>query len=315
MKIAVLDADTLGADLDLSPITCLGETAVYPSTSPEEVAARLADADAVVVNKIRLNETNLKNARRLRLICVAATGYDNVDLAACRQRGIALCNVPGYSTQSVVQVTLAMALSLCTHLKEYREFVDSGAYSRSGVANGLKPVFCEIAGSTWGVVGGGGIGRGVAKAAKALGAHVVMCRREKEEEFCQMDMDRLCEEAHILSLHVPLSDATRGMLSARRIARMKRGAIVINTARGAVADEAALAQALKEGRLGGLGVDVYSQEPLAVTHPFFPLLGRPDLCLTPHMAWGSRESRNRCLGILAQNLRRFFEGSPQNRIV
>ncbi len=315
MKIVVLDASTLGADLDLTPITSLGETAVYPSTPPEAVEERLADADAVVLNKIRLNESNLKNARRLRLICVAATGYDNIDTDYCRRRGIALCNVPGYSTHSVVQVTLAMALSLCTHLKEYRAFVDSGAYSRSDVANRLVPVYHQIAGMTWGVVGGGGIGRGVARAARAMGAQVVMCRRQKEEEFPQEDMDSLCKKADILSLHVPLSESTRNLLSRERIALLKQGALVINTARGAVTDEAALADALREGRLGGLGVDVYSAEPFGEDHPFYPLLGRPDLCLTPHMAWGSFESRKRCLEILGENLRRFFEGAPQNRIV
>lgn len=315
MKIAVLDASTLGADLDLSPLTSLGEASVYESTAPDRVAERIKDAEAVVINKIRLNESNLKEAKALRLICVAATGYDNIDLAYCRRRGIALCNVPGYSAASVAQVTLAMALSLCTHLKEYRAFVDGGDYSRSGVANRLIPVYHEIAGMTWGVVGGGAIGRAVARAAAAMGAKVVMCRRKEESEFPSADLTSLCRSCDILSLHVPLTDQTRGMLTKERIALMKPSAVVINTARGAVTDEAALAEALREGRLGGLGVDVYSAEPFGADHPFFPLLGRDDLCLTPHMAWGSFEARCRCLRILADNLRLFFEGKAQNRIV
>ncbi len=315
MKIAILDASTLGADMDLSPITSLGETSVYDTTHPQQVAERVKDRDAVVVNKIRLNEENLKDAAGLKLICVAATGYDNVDTDYCRRRGIALCNVPGYSTQSVAQVTLAMALELMTHLFAYRRYVDSGDYSRSGVANRLIPVYHEIAGKTWGIVGGGAIASAVAAAAQAMGARVLICRRRQELRYESGDMDTLCRESDLLSLHVPLNDSTRNLLSRERIALLKPGAVVINTSRGAVTDENALAEALEQGRLGGLGVDVYSREPFGEDHPFYPLLGRDDLCLTPHMAWGSFESRSRCMAVLEENLRCFFAGRPQNRIV
>ncbi len=314
MKIVILDRDTLGCDADLQPIRQLGETVEYGSTPAELVHERLKGADVAVVNKIRLNGSNLPGTG-LQLICVAATGYDNIDLDTCRSLGIALYNVPGYSTESVAQVTAAMALSLVNRLQDYRDYVHSGAYSRSGVANRVTPTYHELSSLTWGIVGGGGIGGRVAEIAQALGCRVLMHRRKPDDRFMQADMDTLCRESDIVSLHVPLTPDTRGMLSRARIASMKPGAIVINVARGAVADEAALADAVKSGHLGGLGVDVYAAEPLAADHPYQQILGLPNVCLTPHMAWGALEARNRCIAIMADNMQRFVCGSSRNRIV
>lgn len=313
MKIVVLDKDTLGDDIDLSPLAAVGEVTVFGNTPPDLVRERLTDADVAVLNKIKLNAENLTDTA-VRLICVAATGYDNIDTAYCRKAGVALCNVPGYSTDSVAQLTLAMALQLATRLDDYTDYVNSGAYAASGVANKLSPVFHEISGKTWGVVGGGGIGRRVARLAQAFGCRVLMCRRQAESEFEAADLDRLCREADILSLHCPLNDQTRGMLSRERIAVLKKGAIVINTARGAVTDEAALAQAVKEGRIA-LGCDVYSVEPFGTQHPFYELRGLPQVCLTPHMAWGSYQARQRCVAMMAENIERFYRGESHNRIV
>lgn len=313
MKIAVLDKETLG-DVDLSPLYAVGETVVYPLTAPHEIVDRIADADVVVVNKIRLNETNLSRSP-LKLICVAATGYDNIDTAYCASRGIALCNVPGYSTHSVAQLTLAMVLSLATHLREYSDYVASGEYTASGVANRLTPVYHELSSMTWGVVGGGGIGSQVAKVAEAMGCHVLMCRRTPDDRYEQVSIDDLCRRADVITLHVPLNDSTRGMISRERIATMKPNAILVNVARGAVTDETALADAVEEGRLGGLGVDVYSQEPFPADSPFTRLLGRKNVCLTPHMAWGSHEARNRCVREIGENIRVFFANGTRNRIV
>ncbi|MBQ7291438.1 MAG: hydroxyacid dehydrogenase [Clostridia bacterium] len=315
MKIAILDKGTLGADINLTPLRSLGETAEYESTSPENVAERIAAADVAVINKVKLNGTNLPAAKNLKLICVAATGYDNIDTAYCRENGIALCNVPGYSTESVAQLTLAMALSLSTNLTQYRDFTHSGAYTNSGVANKVSPVFHEISSMTWGVVGGGGIGARVASVAKALGCRVIVCRRKKEEVYEQMELDELCECADIISLHVPLTEETRGMINRELIAKMKKGAILINVARGAVADEAALAEAVESGHLGGLGIDVYSSEPFPANHPFTRILSYKNVCLTPHMAWGAYESRNRCIEEIGKNISAFFAGENRNRIV
>lgn len=313
MKIVVLDKDTLGEDIDLSALAAVGDLAVYGNTAPEQVRERLLDADVAVLNKIKLHEKNLSGTS-VRLICVAATGYDNIDTDYCRKAGVALCNVPGYSTDSVAQLTMALALNLATHLHEYTVYVKDGRYTASGVANKLTPVFHELAGKTWGVVGGGGIGRRVARLAQAFGCRVLMCRRGEETEFEAADIDRLCLESDILSLHCPLTEQTRGMLSAQRIAVMKEGAIIINTARGAVTDEAALARAVKEGRIA-LGCDVYSLEPFGKDHPFYDLRELPQVCLTPHMAWGAYEARMRCVAQIAENINSFYRNEHRNRIV
>lgn len=315
MKISLLDCSTLGEDIDLYPIRELGETSEYGTTPPELVAERIADADVVVINKIKLNETNLSEAKNLKLICVAATGYDNIDTEYCRNNGIAVCNVPGYSTDSVAQLTVAMALSLATHLPEYQRFVDSGEYSASGVANRLVPIYHDLASMKWGVVGGGGIGGRVAKIAQAIGCEVTVFRRKREGEFPLEDIDTICKTCDVISIHLPLTDETRGIISRERIASMKKNAIVINVARGAVTDEAALADAIIEGKIGALGVDVYSKEPFGEDHPFNALRGQDNVCLTPHMAWGSAESRARCVRVMAENMQSYFSNGAKNRIV
>ncbi len=315
MKITVLDKATLGADINLSPLYAKGDVTEFDTTAPELVSERIADTDVVVINKIKLNQTNLNTAKNLKLICVAATGYDNIDLDYCRQNGIALCNVPGYSTDSVAQLTLSMALSLYTNLFSYRDFVNSGDYTKSGIANRLTPVYHEITGKTFGVVGGGKIATKVAEVATALGCKVIMCRQKTTGDYPLCDIDTLCRESDIISLHVPLNEKTRGLISRARIDSMKQGAIVINTARGAVCDEEALTDALLSGHLGGLGIDVYSQEPFSADHPYNKILGRDNVCLTPHMAWGAYESRNRCVEIMAKNIEMFFKNTPQNQIV
>lgn len=315
MKIVFLDRKTLGDDVDLTPISSLGDTVCYDSTSPAQVTERIADADVVVINKIRLNDSNLPFAEKLKLICIAATGCDNVDTECCKRLGIAFCNVPGYSTDSVAQVSVAMAISLVTHLTEYRNYVHGGDYTSSGVANRLVPVYHEISGMKWGVVGGGGIGMRVADIAKALGADVSVCRRKNEGGYRLCDIDTLCRESDIISIHVPLSDSTRGMISKERIASTKDGVVIVNTARGAVCDEKALADFVKSGKIGGLGIDVYSVEPFDNAHPFCDILGYDNVILTPHMAWGSYESRTRCVCAIAKNITDFFDGKKTNRIV
>lgn len=315
MKITVLDKATLGEDIDLSPLYKQGGVTEYDKTAPEKVAERIADTDVVIINKIKLNESNLKDAKNLKLICVCATGYDNIDLGYCSQNGISLCNVPGYSTDSVAQLTMSMALSLYTNLFSYRDFVNSGEYTKSGIANKLTPVYREISGKTFGIVGGGKIASRVATVASALGCRIIMCRQKNEGEYPLCDIDTLCRQSDIISLHLPLNENTRGLISRPRIESMKKGAIVINTARGAICDEYALTDAILSGHLGGLGIDVYSVEPFGSDHPFNKISGLDNVCLTPHMAWGAYESRNRCIGIVAKNIEMFFNGAPQNRIV
>ena len=314
LNICVLDAATLGEDLDLTPLSRVGQVRIFATTDPEEVAERLVDCDIVLINKIKLGASNLKWATRLKLICVAATGYDNIDVAYCRAHGIGVANVVGYSTNNVAQLTVAMALSLITHLPSYNRITADGSYTRGGVANCLTPAYHEIAGKTWGVAGYGNIGGAVGRIAEAMGCRVLAYKRTPVQGVECVDLETLCRESDILSIHLPLNDETRGIFNAAHVAMLKPGAIVINVARGAVTDEKALAEALESGRIGGLGVDVYSTEPFPVEHPFYRLRNRDNVCLTPHMAWGSIEARRRCLEEIVLNMEAFLRGERRNRL-
>ena len=314
MKICFLDAGTLGSDLSLTSFSEFGDLVTYFSTSPEEVKARATGSDVLVVNKVKLNRTTLGETPTVKLICLAATGYDNVDLSFCREKGIGVCNVVGYSTDAVTQLTISMALSLMTHLPEYDAYVKGGHYTASGVANCLTPVYHEIAGKTWGVAGYGNIGRAVAKVADALGCKVLVYKRKPVEDYPCVSFETLCKESDILSIHLPLNADTKNLLDKEHIDLLKQGAIVINVARGAVTDEAALAEALKNGKLGGLGVDVYTQEPFPKEHPYSAILQCPNLCLTPHMAWGGYETRVRLLEEIKENIRSFCRKERRSRV-
>ena len=315
MKIVFLDASTLGADIDLSLYKKYGELTVYQSTAQEEFADHVADSDVVIINKLKVGRHNLPACPSVKLICVTATGYDNIDTEYCKEKGIAVCNVVGYSTQNVAQLTVAMALSLICHLVEYNRSVADGTYSRGAVANILTPVYHEIYGKTWGIVGYGNIGKQVGAVAKALGCKVIVHKRtEIAGEEC-VDIDTLCKESDIISVHTPLNDGTRGLISRELIAMMKNDAIFINVARGAVVDEAALTDAILNEKIGGIGVDVYSKEPFPTDHPYASIAGRENVIFTPHMAWGSYEARVRCCDEIALNIEAFLAGERRNRVV
>ncbi len=315
MKIAVLDADTLGADVSLSPLAACGELIVYGTTTPEELLDRIRDVDVTVQNKVKLPGDILRQTKKLRLICEAATGFDNIDTTAAREMGIAVCNVPGYSTASVVQLTLAMVLSLATNLPAFANTVASGEYSRGSAANCLIPVFHVLSGRTWGIVGYGNIGKGVADVARAIGCRVLAYRRNPRPGDPCVSLEELCRECDVITLHTPLNDGTRGLIGERELSMMKPNVILVNVARGAVTDEAAVARAVLDGRIGGFGCDVYSREPFHEDHPFFSIIKSERVCLTPHMAWGSYEARTRCVETMAANIRSFVSGGRDNRIV
>lgn len=315
MKIAVLDAGTLGEDLSLAPLSAYGEVVRYDKTAIEDMPDRVCDADILLVNKVVCNAQTLHAAKRLRLICIAATGYDNVDLPYCRERGIAVCNVVGYSTNSVAQLTLSMVLSLATQLISYRDYVSNGAYSKSGMANALSPVFHEMSGKTWGIFGYGNIGKKVATVASAIGCRVIVCKKNKTEEaYPVVSFEELCRESDFLTVHAPATAQTKGIFDAAHLAMMKKDAILVNVARGALLDEAAVAKAVKEGALGGFGCDVYTKEPFDGDHPYTALYGDPRVILTPHMAWGAYEARERCLQEICKNIEAFFNGEPRCRV-
>ncbi len=314
MKLAILDAKTLGDDLEFSQFETFGELEVYQTTSPLQLEERIKDVDVVILNKVKLNESNLSSAKKLKLICVTATGFDNIDINYCWRNEIAVCNVKGYSTNSVAQLTVSMALSLITHLSEFDEYVKSGKYTESGVHNHLRPYFNEIDGKTWGIIGLGNIGGRVAKIAHALGCDVIVNAHRKKEGFNCVDLDELCRRSDIISVHVPLNADTKGMIDEKRIAMMKEKAIFINVSRGAVTDEEALTAAIENGRLGGLGIDVFSVEPMSQSSPYNRILGRKNVIFTPHMAWGAYEARRRCMNEIEKNIDTFIMGGIRNRV-
>ena len=314
MKICVLDAATIGQDVSPKILSLPGDTEVFQTSNDTEVIERIKECDVAVLNKVKLNRENLKYARNLKLICVLATGFDNIDIPYCKERGIAVCNVCGYSTDSVAQLTLSMALSLCTNLSQFNSYVKSSEYTKSGIANHLTPTFHELAGKTWGVIGLGNIGKKVARIASAMGCNILAYKRTLDTEFTCCDLETICEKSDIISVHLPLSDETRGIISRGLIGKMKKTAVFINVARGAVTDESALADAIKNGMLGGIGVDVYSAEPFPKNHPFNAIMQLDNVCLTPHMAWGAYEARVRCVEEVAENIKAFFEGKIRNRV-
>lgn len=314
MKITVLDAGTLGEDLSLEPLENLGECNIYKSTESENVAERIGDSEVLILNKVKINATNLASATNLKLICVTATGYDNIDIDYCRRKNIAVCNVVGYSSNSVAQLTMAIVLSLSVHLDEYTLFVKNGGYSESNTANRLIPVYNEIAGKIWGIVGYGNIGKMVGNVANALGCKVIVNKKTPIKGVDCVDIDTLCEKADIITIHTPLNSETKNLISAERIAKMKKNVILVNVARGAVVDEEAIAEAIKNGQISGFGTDVYTTEPFRENHPFYELRSMPNVCMTPHCAWGALEARERCIEEIVKNINAFYNGETRNRV-
>ncbi len=314
MKIAILDAATLGDGLDIGVLSSIGEVCAYDYTDADYVKERIADADVVLINKFKITKEVLAFAEKLKLVCVFATGYDNIDVAACTERDIAVCNVKGYSTHSVAQLTILMALTLIEKIGAYTDFVKDGSYTKSGVPNRLSPINHELYGKTWGIVGAGAIGGQVAKVAEAFGCKVIAFKRTPCDEFNCVTLDTLLKEADIISLHTPLNDGTRGIIGKSELDMMKNDAILINVARGAVTDEEAVANAVLEGEIGGFATDVYSVEPFPENHPMQRLLSCDNVMLTPHMAWGTLEARVRCLDEVVKNIESFLNGGKRNRV-
>ncbi len=315
MQIVILDANTLGDDMDFSMFDKLGKVKIYSSTSSAQLEERIKDASVIVVNKIRLNESNLALADKLKLICVTATGYDNIDINYCWRNEIAVCNVCGYSTASVSQITVSMVLSLMTHLSEFNDYVKDGSYTEGGVQNHLKPYFNELAGKTWGIIGYGNIGSQVGRVASAMGALLLINPHKRLKEYGNMvDLDELCRRSDIISVHVPLTAETKNMIDEKRINMMKDGVVFINVSRGAVADEEALVSGVESGKIGGLGIDVYSSEPMTSDSPYNRILHRKNVILTPHMAWGAYEARRRCMNEVYKNIETFIMGGKRNRV-
>ena len=315
MKIVVLDKNSLGNDTPLEGLKKFGDVDVYDSTDNSEIFDRVSDCDVIIINKVKITDQVLAAAKKLRLICVFATGYDNIDIVAAQKRGVAVCNVPGYSTDSVALFTVANVLALYTHLREYNDYVRSGAYTESGIPNKLVPVYHEISGKTWGIIGLGNIGMAVAKVAEALGANVIANKRTPIDAYKGVDIDTLCRESDIITIHCPLNDDSRGLINKERISMMKKDVVIVNEARGAVVNDGDIVEALKNGKIAAFGSDVYTKEPFDCDHPFYEIRDFSNVLFTPHAAWGSYEARVRCIGIICDNISSFLNGEMRNRVV
>ena len=317
MKVVLLDGATMGADIDFSPISDRFETVIYPRTAPEERAKRIADADAVVVNKVIIDREALENAPNVKLVCVFAVGFNNIDVEYCKARGIRVRNVPAYCIDSVAQHTFALLFQLIESLSYYDGFVKDGSYTRSGLANHLGRPFREIAGKKWGIIGMGNIGRRVAHIASAFGAEVrytSLSGAARQEDFPAVEMETLLRESDVISIHAPLNDKTENIINEAALAMMKPTSVIVNVGRGGIINSAHLAAAIDSGVIAGAAIDVFPTEPPAAEDPLLNVKRTERLVLTPHIAWSSVEARARCVSVTAENIAALEEGRGHNDV-
>lgn len=318
MKIVELDRETLGYDIDTSVLKTIGDFEEHEAADLETTREYIKDADVIIFNKTRMNEELLKDAPNVKMLAITATGFDNIDLEYCKSRGIAAANVKAYSTPAVAQHTFAMALFVLEKISYYDEYVKSGRYSsQSGFCN-FDEKYNELSGKTWGIIGMGNIGRSVARIAEAFGCKVIFYSASGNStctDYERVELENLLKESDVLSIHCPLSDRTRNLINRDTLKLMKRNAILINVARGPVVNDADLAEALNNGTIAGAGLDVLGVEPMEKDNPLGLIKDSRKLLITPHMAWASVESRQRCFDEVFENIRAFMEGRERNRLV
>ena len=304
MNIVLLDAVTFG-DTDLSGFNKLGEVTVYQTTSPVELDARIANADVIVTNKVVITADTMQKAAKLNLICIAATGMNNVDLHAAKKCGIEVRNVAGYSTDSVVQHTFSMLFYLIGHSRYYDEVVKSGSWSRSGVFTDVSHPFFEISGKKWGIIGLGTIGKKVAALAEAFGADVSYFStsgKNLDPDFKNVTLEQLLQESDIITVHAPLNTTTLNLLDYERMATCKDGVVILNLGRGGIINEADMAKIIDEKEIS-FGLDVLSHEPINENHPLLHVKNKDRLYITPHIAWTSKEAREKLIASVIENIR------------
>lgn len=310
MKIVILDAYASNpGDLSWDELAEFGDLTVYDRTRPEEVAERIDGAEIVLLNKTPLCAEAIENAKALRMVGVLATGFNIVDVAAAERCGVTVCNVSGYSTHAVVQMTLALLLECTQQVGLHNAAVHLGEWEKSPDFCFWKTPLTELLGKTLGIVGFGAIGQAVATAAKALGMRVIYTARNPRDDKDYVNLETLLAQSDIVSLHCPQTAENLHMIDEKAIEKMKDGAILLNTARGGLIDEAAVAAALRSGKLSYYAADVVSKEPIEGKNP---LLTAPNCILTPHIAWAPRQTRERLHRIAAENVRAFLSGKPQN---
>ena len=306
MKIVILDALTFG-DTDLSAFFKLGDVDIYQTTSLQQTHERIANAAVIVTNKVVITKALMLNTPSLKLICVAATGMNNVDLEAAKEIGIEVKNVSGYSTDSVIQHTFSMLFYLVGHSGYYDGFVKSGSYSKSPIFTDITKPFFEVKGKKWGIIGLGTIGRGVANVAKTFGADICYYStsgKNSSTDFVQVDLDELLNTCDIISIHAPLNEKTLNLLSYEQLLTCKNGAVVLNLGRGGIVDEEAVARIVETKNIY-FGLDVLEKEPMRENHPLLRVKNQENLYITPHIAWASVEARERLIAGVVENIKAF----------
>lgn len=317
MNLVILERNSVGTDIDVSCFEKLGRVTVYENTVERQVAERIQDADVVIGNKAPLNESTLQGARNLKFITLFSTGYDCVDIAYCAAHGIKVANVKDYCTDAVSQHTFAMLFYLLEHLRHYDEYVKSGAYGAQERFSNFDLPFVELTGKTWGIVGMGNIGSRVAGIAKAFGCRVIFYSASGKSTctaYEQVDKDTLLAQSDFLSLHCPLSERTRNLIDKDALRKMKRTAILLNVARGAVINNADLYWALQNEEIAAAGLDVLEKEPIASDNLLGRIKDSNRLLITPHMAWASCEARERIVQEVFLNIEAYLRGEERNII-
>lgn len=340
MKIVLLEGKSVGDDMVFDSFHDLGEVVVYPTTSEAEMPERIADADVIVANKLPMNESTLGGAKNLKLVCLTATGYNNLDGGYLKSRGIQARNVAGYSTEAVAQHTFALLFYIWEKMRFYDELVKSGEYQRGKTFSRFPEKFHELNGKTWGIVGMGAIGQQVAKIASAFGCKVIcysasgkkypFARMWNEmdaegacsaaagstcaKEYIQVDFDTLLAKSDIISIHAPLNEHTENLMNLEAFRKMKKEAVLINVARGPIVNQEDLYTALTENMIGGAALDVLKVEPITADNPLGKIQDSRKLVITPHIGWAPVETRARCLDEVVKNIAAFQRGEDRNRV-
>lgn len=315
MKIVCLEANCLGDDVDLTCLEEFGEVTVYGLSTVAETPERVKDAEVIIVNKVPMNATTLSEAKNLKAICVTATGTNIIDTEYTNARGITVMNVQGYSTDAVVQHTFALLFYVYEKLSYYDTFVKSGAYTKNDIFSHFDKRFFELKGKTWGIIGLGEIGRGVAKIAQAFGCNIIYYStsgKNYNQEFKKVTLDELLRQSDIVSIHAPLNEQTKDLIGAAEFDKMKDSAVILNLGRGSIINEADLADALEQDKIAAAALDVLSTEPMAADNPLLRIQDSTKLIITPHIAWAAVETRRRVVDEVCLNMRAFLAGVERN---
>jgi glycerate dehydrogenase len=310
MRLVFLDIKTMGAIPNLNLLDQFGEVTYYQTTSPQQTLDRVREADIIITNKVVVDKSIIEQARNLKLICVSATGTNNVDKDAASERGISVKNAVGYSTNSVAQVTFSLLLHLLNQVTYFDQYVKTGKYSQNDIFTHFGRSFWEITGKRFGIIGLGNIGRQVAKIAQAFGSEVVYYSasgNNTNQPYLRLELEEFLKTSDIVSIHAPLNEHTANLINYDRLKLMKRSAVLVNAGRGGIIDEADLARALDEDLIAAAGIDVYEREPMNAENPLLKVKNKEKLALTPHIAWASVEARTSLMEIVAENIKQFLQ--------